>query len=338
GCVKYLNPVAESLTGWTLSEALNRPIEEVYSLRTEDGQAVEQCQLRRALRSGYALERKRFVLAGRNRQVTVEDSTTPIRDTQDRLAGAVTVILDVTEQQRAEQERERLMKELQRSNAELARFSYAVSHDLQAPVRTVHGFTQLLAERLQRDCADDNAELLKHIKDAVARMQRLIESLLKYAQVGHGQLKRERVAFTDVVQDVTAVLAGLISETHAEIKCGSLPSVVADKLQLEQLMQNLLANAMKYRQAEQVPRIYISAEPCREGWQFAVADNGEGIPPEELGRIFEALHRLHGAETPGSGIGLALCRSIIERHGGRIWAESPGVGRGATFRFVLPRK
>ena len=336
GQVRYLNPRAESLTGWTLPEAINRPIEEVYPLLSEAGERIERCQLRRVLADGQPVGRQRFVLPTREgARITVEDSAAPIRDAQDRLTGAVTVIVDVTEQQRAEAERERLMTELERSNAELARFSHAVSHDLEAPVRTVKSFAQLLSRRLGSGESSETAELLAHISTAADSMHRLIESLLFHAQVGHGEIKRKMVSAAAVVEDIRILLAPLLAETAGQIEAGPLPVVPVDRVQFQQLLQNLITNSLRYAQPGVPPHIRISGETLQEGWQFAVSDNGEGIPAERLTCIFDPLHRLHGNEIPGTGIGLAICRSIVERHGGRIWAESGGTGRGTTMRFLI---
>ena len=150
--------------------------------------------------------------------------------------------------------------------------------------------------------------------------------MLEYAQAGKQQIVQKPVAVGKVVEEVLSSVAPLIAETGAEIGVGSLPVVDGDRVQLRQLFQNLVTNAIKYRR-EHPPRIEVSAKYLHGGWYFAVRDNGQGIPPEHLERIFEPLKRLHGADIPGTGLGLTLCRIIVERHGGRIWAESGGAGR-----------
>ena len=338
GRVKYLNPIAEKLIGRALIDALGRPIEEVYPLRTEQGEPLEQCQLRRVLAENQAIGRQRFQLVAHPDQIViVEDSAAPIHNAEGKLAGAVTVIVDITERQKAEREREQLLRELERSNADLVRFSYTVSHDLQAPVRTVSSFAQLLSRHWQGQLDQTSAEYLALITDAAKGMQRLIQSLLQYAQTGQAPLQREEVAVSDALADVERRLAASLTETQAEIRAGQLPTIWADRVQVQQLFQNLLGNALQYRLPDQAPLIAITAETTSEGWAFAVADQGPGIPPLHLEHIFTPLTRLHGPNVPGTGLGLALCRVIVERHGGRIWAESAGSGQGATIRFVLPR-
>jgi len=167
-------------------------------------------------------------------------------------------------------------------------------------------------------------------------MERLIDSLLRYAQAGQGQLNRQRVAVDSIIESVRMTLSPLIIETSARIVCEPLPAVEADPVLLEQLLQNLVANALQYHRHGEAPVIEISGGHSGEVWQFAVKDNGQGIPLNDQNRVFEPLKRLHGSETPGTGLGLALCRTIVARHGGRIWVESEGPGCGAIFRFTLP--
>jgi light-regulated signal transduction histidine kinase (bacteriophytochrome) len=249
--------------------------------------------------------------------------------------GAATIFLDVTERLTAEQERERLLAEFARSNQDLARFSYAVSHDLQAPVRTIRSLTQLVARRRPERWDEEEQNVFTRVIQAAGSMQRLIESLLKYAQAGQGQIQRESVPLADVIDAVEVTLGMLIGETQAQIRRGSLPILQADRTQLEQLIQNLVSNAIQYRLPNNVPVIEISGARIEGGWELRVADNGQGIPPEAQEQIFEPLKRLHGEEVPGSGLGLALCRTIVQRHGGNIRAESEGAGRGSIFNAVL---
>jgi signal transduction histidine kinase len=182
---------------------------------------------------------------------------------------------------------------------------------------------------------EDSSHLLTLIEHAADRMERLIESLLRYAQAGQGQLERQRVPVNPIIESVSLTLAPLIANTRAQIICQPLPTVEADPILLEQLFQNLIANGIQYHRADVAPVVEISGETSGEEWQFAVKDNGEGIPLEYQTRVFEPLKRLHGDESAGSGLGLALCRTIVARHGGRIWVESEGAGRGSIFRFTL---
>ena len=337
GAVRFMNPVAQQLTGWTLAEAQGRRIEEVFPLLTPEGQPIAQCQLRRALATRQAVPHERFLFVTcSGRQYFVEDGAAPIRNSSGDVVGAATIFLDVTERLAAERERELLLAEFARSNQDLARFSHAVSHDLQAPVRTIRSLTELLARRRPEHWDERELELLTLVAQAAGGMQRLIESLLKYAQAGQGQIHRESVPLEALIDTVEVTLGTLITDTHAHICRGSLPILLADRTQMEQLIQNLVSNALQYRRPNDAPVVEISGARIEGGCELRVADNGQGIPPEAQEQIFEPLKRLHGKEVPGSGLGLALCRTIAQRHGGNIRVESEGAGRGSTFYVTLP--
>jgi PAS domain S-box-containing protein len=237
---------------------------------------------------------------------------------------------EITDRKIVEEYRDRVMQELERSNTDLSQFSYIVAHDLQAPVRTVGTLLGLLEERRKAD-----QEVNRMMVSAADRMGHLIGSLLDYARAGHSQLRTETVPVNDVVETVRDMLGSLINETGAEISYGSLPTLEADRVQMEQLFQNLVSNAIKYRRDGISPVIRITAEPVESGWQFSVEDNGRGIPPENQKTIFEPLKRFAEKEVPGCGIGLSVCRTIVDRHGGSIWVESEP-NKGATFKFKLP--
>jgi signal transduction histidine kinase len=193
----------------------------------------------------------------------------------------------------------------------------------------------LLARRASGRLNPKDRDLLDAISRAALNMDELIRSLLAYAQAGQAQLALKPVAVATIVEQVLTSLAPLIAETGAEITVGNLPVVEADRVQLQQLFQNLVTNSMKYGRPDEPLRIEISAEQVQGGCRFAVRDNGQGIAPEHFQQIFEPLKRLHGADVPGTGLGLSLCRTIVERHGGRIWVESEGSGCGATFNVFL---
>jgi len=260
-------------------------------------------------------------------RINVLANITPLRNSSGAITGAVSIFQDISELKRIQQE-------LERSNRELSQFSYTVSHDLQAPVRSVRALTQILVRR-DSGSVEDTSHLLKLIEQASVGMERLIESLLRYAQAGQGQLDRKRVSVDGIIETVKVSLAALITGTGARIICNGLPAVEADPVLLEHLFQNLIGNAIQYRRPEEAPVVEISGERCGEMWQFAVKDNGQGIPLEHQNYVFEPLKRLHGSGTPGTGLGLAWCRTIAARHGGRIWVESQGSGCGAIFRFTL---
>ena len=298
---------------------------------------LEERPVREVLSTGLPVVNRELVLERPDgSRIDVLTNVTPLRDSAGAVTGAVNIFQDVTELKQAQEERERLLNELERSNRELSRFSFAVSHDLQAPVRAVRTLTQVLARR-RDELQDDQSAVLTMIEQAADGMQRLIESLLQYAQAGQGEVNRTTLPVDAVIERVRVTLAPLIAESHARIVYEDLPTVTADPVLLEQLLQNLVANAIQYRRPEEAPVVKISSERVEDGWQFAVEDNGQGIPREYQDSVFEPLKRLHGRETPGTGLGLALCRTIVSRHGGLIWVESKGAGRGTKFCFKLSR-
>ena len=226
-----------------------------------------------------------------------------------------------------------LIRELERSNEELSGFAHAVSYDLQAPVRAIKAYTELLARKAQDSRADIGENLVSTITRAADEMDQLIRSLLTYAQVGQQQVTPESVSL-NVERPFS------LQSNHCWLTPKLRSSMMTClrlrlQVQIQQLIQNLLTNAAKYRKANRPLHVQISAESKRNRWLIAVKDNGQGIAPEHFVGIFEPLKRLHGREVPGTGIGLAMCRKIMERHGGRIWVESEGVDRGATFYFEL---
>jgi light-regulated signal transduction histidine kinase (bacteriophytochrome) len=226
--------------------------------------------------------------------------------------------------------------ELERSNAELAEFATVVSHDLRSPLSSIAGFSQLLQGHYADHLDAKATTYFTGITDGVKRMQALIEGVLAYAQAGAPGPPPEPIDCAVVVERALANLHAAIAERGALVTHGALPTVAADATQLSQVFQNLIGNAIKY--CRETPRIAISA--TREGaeWLFCVRDNGIGMEAAEAERIFDIFQRAHSAaEYPGTGIGLAICKKTIERHGGRIWAESC-VGQGTTFKFTLPAR
>ena len=230
----------------------------------------------------------------------------------------------------------RLTQELSTANKDLQQFAYVASHDLQEPLRMVTSFVQLLAERYKGKLDKDADEFIGFAVDGATRMQALIEGLLDYSRVG---TRGKEFAPTDsetALQQAEQNLKVAIEESGAEITHDPLPTVPGDDVQLTELLQNLIANAIKFHRADEPPRIHVSAEQQHGEWVFSVKDNGIGIESRHVDRLFKVFSRLHAPdEYPGTGIGLAVCKRIVERHGGRIWVESEP-GKGSTFYFTIP--
>lgn len=257
-----------------------------------------------------------------------------IRDAAGQAIRMVGGMTDLSERIEAQHKLAAHAERLARSNDELERFAYVISHDLQEPLRTLSGFAHLLVRRFGGEAGA--REYSDYIIEAVDRMRDLIQGLLAYSRLGPDAAPgAEDVDLEHVVNDVRRALTGALNESGGEIEVtGPLPTVRANRLQMQQVFQNLLSNAIKFRGPEP-PRIRIEARRVGPDWRFTVADNGIGVEPQYVDRIFALFQRLHTrAGYPGSGIGLAVCKKIVEMHGGRIWVE-PG-GPGTRFLFTLP--
>ena len=272
----------------------------------------------------------------------------PLKDSMGAIYGAIETLQDITERKRAEDELreyrdhlEELVKvrtaELERSNAELQQFAYIASHDLQEPLRMVSSYLQLLERRYKGQLDADADDFIHFAVDGAKRMRALINDLLAYSRV---QTRGKPFEPTDGEKVLKLTLTNLqqaIEESKAEITHNPLPTVMADELQLVQVFQNLIGNAIKFR-GDEPPQIHVSAKRTGNEWMFSVRDNGIGIEPQYAEKIFGIFQRVYGtAEYPGTGIGLAICKRIVERHGGHIWVESEP-STGSTFYFTLPIK
>jgi PAS domain S-box-containing protein len=288
----------------------------------------------------------------------------PLFDQNERIIGAVHIMSDITESKRAEEALKKTMGDLERSNRELEQFAYVASHDLQEPLRMVASYTQLLAKRYQDKLDADANEFIGYAVDGANRMQKMINDLLSYSRVGTRDKPFEAVDCTAIFSQSLNNLEMAIEEAGAMITHDPLPTVMGDESQLVQLFQNLIDNAIKFR-GKETPHIHISAthesrktmddgretidqlrtarlsspksqlSELKEGWVFSVRDKGIGIDPQDKERIFTIFQRLHGRDYSGTGIGLSICKRIIERHGGRIWVESEPE-KGSTFYFTIP--
>ncbi len=257
-------------------------------------------------------------------------------DSLGELRGFVKVTRDITELKKAEEALKRYTAELERSNEELQQFAYVASHDLQEPLRMVSSFTQMLAKRYENQLDDKAKQYIDFAVDGAIRMQGLINDLLLYSRVNSQGKEPEPTNTTQVFEVAVKNLYAAITENNAEITHDELPEVCVDKLQLIQLFQNLLANAIKFH-SERTPVIHVAATERDNEWCFSVRDNGIGIEQQYKEKVFIIFQRLHSRrEYAGTGIGLAVCKRIVARHGGRIWFESE-LGKGTTFFFTLPK-
>ncbi len=325
GGIEYVNPTFTEITGYTIGEIAGRQPALFKSGQTTN---EEYAALWRTILEGHKW-RGEFCNRKKSGDLFwVWTSIIPLKDDDGRITHFLTIQEDITELKR-------IQYELTRSNTELEHFAYIVSHDLQEPLRMVASYTQLLARRYT-DRLDQTAnEFIEFAVNGANRMQMLIDNLLQYARIARTDQKFEKVDLNSVLEDVKTNLKLAIEESRAEIFSENLPVVNADKPQISRLFQNLISNAIKFR-GDRTPLVKIEAQKRGYEWLFSVEDNGIGM--ESTDKIFVIFQRSKNSEKyPGSGIGLAVCKKIVERHGGKIWVESVP-DHGSKFYFTLPEK
>lgn len=335
GVVRGVNRAECALLGYEAREMLGRPAWEFVA--GADREASREA-IRRKLTGEQPLAPFRRCYVGRDGgELWVEVHDILVRNATGETAGIRTALLDITERKRMEKALQLNAEKLARSNEELERFAYVASHDLQEPLRMVASFTQLLAKRYSGRLDETADRYIHYAVDGAKRMQQLIADLLAYSRVNSKELDPRQTDCEAVVLEAMRNLEVAIKESGASVDWDPLPALWVDQGQLTQVFQNLLANAIKFRRKEECPRIHVSAVDSGAEWTISVRDNGIGIDARHAERVFQMFQRLHTrAEYPGTGIGLAVCKKVIERHGGKLWVES-GSGAGSTFRFTIPK-
>ncbi len=334
GKITVVNRQTEKVFGYARDELLGKPIEVLVPDRFQEGPVEQRKKYDRSSKRrlmGAGLE-----LFGRRKdgsEFPIDISLNAIETEGGMLELAF--VRDVTDRRRAEEDLANRAQELARSNAELEQFAYVASHDLQEPLRMVSSYTQLLARRYKGSLDKDADEFISYAVEGAQRMQALIQDLLTFSRVGTKGEPFEEFGATQAVEAALSNLHVAVKESQANVVVGDLPAVKADRGQFVQLFQNLIGNAIKFK-GEGPPEVRVAAERRGHEWVFSVQDNGIGIDPAYLDRIFIVFQRLHTRkEYPGTGIGLAISKKIVARHGGRIWVESEE-GKGSTFFFSLP--
>jgi PAS domain S-box-containing protein len=334
GEIVLLNVQAEKQFGYSRDELLGQKVKNIIPEGFAErliADALRSAEDARAQKIGTGIE-----LSGRRKDGSafpIEIMLSPLESPEGFLVTAA--IRDISVRKQSEAHLLLKMDELNRSNEELRQFAYIASHDLQEPLRMVASYTQLLSRRYKGKLDADADEFIAYAVDGANRMQRLIQDLLTYSRVGTKGINLADISSEKALQHALANLHGAIGDSAAVVTHDPLPDVMADEGQLTQLFQNLVGNGIKYHSTE-LPRVHISA--ARQGgrkWLFSVKDNGLGIDKQYFERIFGMFQRLHKREEfAGTGIGLAICKKIVERHGGHISVESQP-GQGSTFRFAL---
>jgi PAS domain S-box-containing protein len=332
GRILRFNGAATDLLGIAEQKTDPEDWPKVYGLYLEDGITLcptEQSPLLRAVR-GEAAENVTMYVC-RSRDATgrwCNLSLSPLTKENGEHEGAVLIVQDITD-------RKLLADAERRSNEALQRFAWVAAHDLQEPLRSVTGFIELLSLHLDGQLDEKAQHFISRTKHAVKRMRTLITDLLTYSRLQTKEPVLKLVDFNDVFEECVETLAGSIAERKAQIVCGKLPQLRADETRISQLLQNLISNALKFSTPGRPPEISITAMNKNSFWEFAVKDSGIGIDMQFAERIFNAFQRLAiDRTTEGTGIGLAICKLIVEQHGGKIWIES-SPGTGSTILFTL---
>ncbi|MGA3061477.1 MAG: PAS domain S-box protein, partial [Candidatus Bathyarchaeia archaeon] len=332
GKITDVNKATEDVTGCSRKELIGSDFSDYF---TEPDQARAGYQ--KVFTEGYVMD---YPLAIRHKFGTITDvlyNASVYRNPQGEIQGVFAAARDITVRKAMENEIKQTMEKLKQSNAELEQFAYVASHDLQEPLRMVASYVQLIERRYKGKLDPEADEFIAYAVDGANRMRGLIDDLLTYSRVSRLGKPFEQTNLESTLDAVLKNLQVSIAENDAVVTHDKLPVVIADGGQLVQLLQNLIGNAIKFH-GKEAPRVHVSAQVKENEYLFSVRDNGIGIAPEYIDRLFKIFQRLHTREEyPGSGIGLAVCKKIVERHGGRIWIESQ-MGKGSTIYFTLNKQ
>jgi PAS domain S-box-containing protein len=330
-----VNPALCRILGYTEQELLELTSIDITHPDDRKSGVLEAQEVFRGERNEFSIEKRYLTAQGAS--VWVRVHSTLLHDAEGRPWRNLVLIEDVTENKNTQNALAHRTEELVRSNKELEQFAYVISHDLQEPLRTISGYSKLLANRYKGKLDDQAQEFLSYLVGGTQRMSALIRDLLHYSQVTEDVDPTELVNLDEVIKIALLNLEVTIEDAGASVTADRLPAVPGRRIRLIQLFQNLISNALKYRHPERTGQVMIYAEhDSQSTLHICVEDNGIGIAPQHHERIFGIFQRLNGETYSGTGIGLALCRKIVEQHGGRLWVESQ-LGHGAIFRFTLPR-
>ena len=327
GCIMTWNKGVEHLLGYTEEEWIGRDTSMIFTA-ADKAAGLGKAEMELARQNGFASD-IRWHQRKDGSELFANGVLSTVYDATGALIGFTKIISDETS-------RKHLEDSLLESNSALEHFAYAASHDLQEPLRTIGSCAELTVRQHANELGESGRQSLEFIVKAVSRMKSLIDSLLTYARVGTEKEPAIVMSLDEDVEIAMAQLASALEESGVEVTHDPLPHVVAAHTQIVRLFQNLISNAIKYRSPDRKPTAHVSARLEGSYWVISTADNGIGFEQKQGELVFAPFKRLHGGKYSGSGVGLAICRRIVENHGGRIWAEST-VGKGSTFHFTLPR-
>jgi PAS domain S-box-containing protein len=326
GIITSWNMSAQRVFGYTAEETIGRSV----TMLMPPDRLNEEPEILARLRRGERVDH--FETVRRRKDGTLLDislTISPVRDAEGVIVGASKIARDISQ-------RKRIENDLKHANEDLEQFAFSASHDLKEPLRTVNIYSQLLGQRIGGSLDHEAQQFLRFIRSGAIRMEALLENLLTYAQLRQVEKPPDaQVNLNDILQATLAGMAGTITESQAQVSSGTLPSLRVHQTHLQQIFQNLISNAIKYRRQGERPVIEIVADCQNDIWTISVRDNGIGIAAESRDKIFGLFTRLHAGDQAGTGLGLAICQRVVERYHGRIWVESQ-LGEGSTFRFTFP--
>lgn len=331
GIIINVNQALVNLTNYQRPELINTSVYQY--LNNKRSLNIIECALKRG-----TLHEVVFIIHTKDKkEITVSLNASGFSDEQGQLKGLLISLKDLTQQKTIQTDLNSVIKDIKRSNKELEEFAYMASHDLKEPIRTIKSYLQLLLKRYSLKLGEEGKEFIEFALGGASRMESLINNLLTLSRISLQDNPFLSIDSNEMVKHVLHDLNHIIQEKKAKITYSVLPTLIADEIKLNQVFQNLISNALKYNHHK--PIITIKAKVEKESWLFSIKDNGIGIEPEYLDKVFSLFQRLNNKnQFEGSGIGLAICRKIIEQHGGKIWAESKGEGRGATFYSTIPKR
>lgn len=337
GKIVLVNRQAEALFGYKREEILNQPVEMLVPTRYRQKHPTERKKFwNHPSPRRMGVGRDLYGLTKNGTEVPVEIGLTPVEFSGGRYV--ISAIVNITERKQAEELLKTQSEQLARSNAELEQFAHIVSHDLQSPLRHISTYIDFIKERLGQQLDSQTQQWLNFIVKGSLRMQTLIGGLLAYSRVSQAKAEFSTVDTQQTVQEALGNLQTVIQSTHTNVSAESLPTLKAEPFRLIHLFQNLIENAIKFKKKTLDARIQISAKKQGSDWVFSIQDNGIGIDEQYQEKIFVIFQRLHSAdEYPGTGVGLAICKKIVEFHKGKIWFKSKA-GEGTTFFFSLPEE
>lgn len=339
GVTTFANPAAARMLGYSVERMIGASQHDLVHHHHADGRPYElrECPIHQTLQDGQTRRVEQDVMwHAQGHAVPVAYVVTPTHDKNGRPSGAVVMVQDITERERAQEQLRELIEDLERSNQDLEQFAYVASHDLQEPLRTIGSYTELFARRYQGQLDPRADQYLHYMQDAVLRMRSLIQDLLGFARVGRHDTLLERVPLDDLLRAAAQNVRGTLDDGGGTLDWRTPHAVLGQPSLLIQLITNLISNGLKFRAEDRPAHVQVTSHLEGEFVRVTVQDNGIGIAPEYHARVFDIFQRLHRREQyAGNGMGLAICRKIVEFHGGRIWLES-APAQGSTFHLTLP--